>query len=152
MRNHIKKDSTDFQCYYFLGSCCVNNYEGKDGERFLNKSLELLTPDKASLNLIYNELACHYEQMMKFSKSLRMFKLMIENAPSSIYLKYKVAAIYDFNLKNKKEAFNRYTELVKDAQAFSHQKESGRTSQIVHFCETRINELKEEIFWDANTN
>ena len=150
LEHYISKDSTDYQVFYMLGSCYVNDEFIFDFEKsimYLNTALALTEVDGKMLNLIYNELALNYQRTEQYEKELEVYLIMKENQPDSKYVDYKLATLYDYSLKNKKEALDRYQELLAYYQSDSV--DDGRESDIEKFCNTRILELQEECFWES---
>ncbi|WP_430935107.1 CDC27 family protein [Saccharicrinis sp. 156] len=145
--HYLKKDSTDFQVYFMLGSSLVNDefiFNPEKSISCLKRSLALIQADGNTLNLIYNDLALNYQRTQQHEKELEVYLLMKENVPDSRYVDYKLATLYDYGFKNKKEALHRYTDLLTLYQADS----LSEKSDVQKFCENRILELKEEEFWE----
>ncbi len=147
LEQFIKTDSTDYQAFYMLGSCyvkCKQNYRPDKGEGYLKDALGLIKPDPKTLNLIYNDLAIFYQRKRNIEKELEIYEIMKENVPTSRYVDYKMATLYDYGFNNKKEALDRYKELLALYQADTNNR---KKSDIETFCENRIKELNEEEFW-----
>ena len=150
LEHFLVKDSTDFQVYYMLGSCLVNDefvFNPDKSIAYLTKAVDLIQADGRTLNLIYNELALNYQRTQQHDKELEVYMLMKENAPDSKYVDYKLATLYDYGLKDKKEALGRYQKLLAYYQ--SDRINDGKESDIEKFCKNRIEELNEERFWES---
>ncbi|WP_075591393.1 tetratricopeptide repeat protein [Labilibacter marinus] len=151
LEQYITKDTTDFQIYYMLGSCFLKDnylFKPKESLYYLNKALNLIQADGGTLNLIYNEIALNYQRTQQYDKELEIYLLMKGNAPDSKYVDYKLATLYDYGIKDKKEALGRYEKLLSyyEADTIAERKKSD----IEKFCKSRIEELKEEEFWEEN--
>ncbi|TAJ08096.1 hypothetical protein DMA11_21750 [Marinilabiliaceae bacterium JC017] len=149
---YLKQDSTDYQSYFFLGTCCMHNYYLDEGEVFLNKSLDLIVPDGQTLNLIYSELGNLYERKRDFHRAIDVYQMMLENDPMCFYAEYKMAKVYDYDLKEDEKALKWYTTLLKRAEASNEANPTDQALNYTLICKSRISKLKEEQFWDSDSN
>ncbi|SMO90097.1 hypothetical protein SAMN06265379_11318 [Saccharicrinis carchari] len=148
LENFIQLDTTDYQVYYMLGTCHLKykfGYKPTLGVDFLEKAIALMQPDGKTLNRIYNELALHYQYHQNYEKELEIYLIMKENEPDSRHVDYKMATLYDYGFNDKKEALQRYQNLLTLYKADSTSK-TDRWA-IIKFLESRIQELTEDNFW-----
>ncbi len=148
LENFILRDSLDYQVYFMLGACHIKSdalYNSEKGIYSLEKAISLIEPDSKTLSLMYNELALHYRRIKNYDKELDMYLIMKENEPDSKYVDYQMATLYDYGLNDKKEALKRYQDLLAQYKIDTI---NNKKTDIVTFCENRVQELKEEQFWE----
>ena len=143
LEKYIAKKNDDFQAYYMLGACCVKCHHHKTLE-YLNTALELIQVDSRTINRIYDEIALFHQQNRNYDLELSTYFIMKEHEPNSTYVDYKIATLYDYGFKNREEALSRYKELL----ALYETDTANQDSDVAKFCKTRIDELKEQEFWN----
>lgn len=147
LESFILRDSLDYQVFFMLGSCHMKSdtlYNSEKGIYCMEKAISLIEPDGKTLNLMYNELALHYRHIKKYDKELEMYLTMKEYEPESKYVDYQMATLFDYGFNNKTEALKRYQNLL---ALYKTDTINTKKSDIVTFCESRVQELKEEQFW-----
>lgn len=142
-------------CFY-LGSALARTGFNDDGLDYLNRSLRLISPSKVELSNLYSEMAYVFQNQEKYDLSLDYLKLAYKNNPSPL-LSFKMAQLYDYNLKDKELALNyymAYATLSSPADSLLL-KEGSRNSKyivdsaILENANYRIRILKEELFFES---
>ncbi|MCW3807295.1 tetratricopeptide repeat protein [Plebeiibacterium marinum] len=144
LENYIKKDTTDYLAYYVLGICCKRNNNFNKSIAYLNKSLELYTPDSKTMAMIHKGIAESFEWMMEYKQAIAHYKLISNYSPENIFGEYKIAMIYDYEIKNKEKALQCYNNLINKI----NREDSTSESQIETFCKMRVAKLNETLFWE----
>lgn len=140
----IRTDTTDVNIVYYLGSSLARNYAWDLGISYLNKALLLSLPNPQTLQSIYIELAQANLPKAQFNKAVEYYETAIKYAEKPYKIKYNIAEIYDYDLKDKKEAYNIYNDIYMKLLD-----KKGLTSQdscVFLGCKFRIRELKKETF------
>ncbi len=113
---------------------------------YMQKSLELYSIDPATLNKMYLGLAESYYAKKDYKNSINNYNKLKENNPKDLYGEYRIAMIYDYDLKDTKKAIASYQNIL---TAINRNSKSNNT-QMKIYCEMRINKLKEAQFWNAS--
>ncbi|MCW3788558.1 tetratricopeptide repeat protein [Plebeiibacterium sediminum] len=144
LKQYIKKDTTDYLAYYVLGRCCLHNNKAEESIEYITKSFNLYQPNPETISMMYKALAESYEWMQDYNKALEFYNLIAESDPKNIYGDYKVAMIYDYDLKNQRKAIQCYNELIDKI----HASDPANNNKIEIYCKRRIKELEESVFWN----
>ncbi len=149
-------NSNDPELCFYIGSAFARSNQNKDGLKYLNKSLRLLSPSPNELSNIYSEMAHAYLNEKKYEESLDYLKLAYKNNATPL-LSFKMAQLYDYYLKNKKMAINYYDGyLMMSNTPDSLLLEQGVGDQtffvdsaMLNNAEERIRMLKEDLFFES---
>ncbi len=143
LKLYIQNDTTDYLAYYVLGRCCLHNNKAEESIKYITKSFNLYQPNPETISMMYKALAESYEWKHDFNKALEFYKLIAKNDPGNIYGDYKVAMIYDYELKNHGKAIQCYNQLIDKIKAT----QMSNNNKIEIYCKNRIKELEESEFW-----
>jgi tetratricopeptide (TPR) repeat protein len=140
----------DAETAYFLGSSCRWSRYEEQGIYYFNKAIELQLPNPKEIKKVYIQLAELYKVLHRFDEALACYQQAVEYDPSDNTIYYKIGQMYDRNLNQKKIAIEYYEKYlagdITDHQLFDA--EEGKSQTLRPYVEHRINELKEDLFFE----
>ena len=136
-------DSTDYEVTNFLGIACSSSAYKRLGIFYLNKTLQLITPDSVYLGNIYGNLGKAYDAYSNApcEKSLEANLRAMELNPADTLSVYLVANKYDNCLKNKTMAVKYYRRFVDMFPA--RKKSEPAEPNVISLYNTALRRLKE---------
>lgn len=148
-------NNQDAELAFYLGSALGRSDQDKEGMRFLDRSLTLLSPSPNELSNIYSEMALIYQNKEEYEKALEFLKKAYK-ADATPLLSFKMAQLYDYFLGNKKMAINYYEGYLTLSNtpdslllnSNSKIKASYADSAMIENANERIRLLKEEMFFE----
>jgi tetratricopeptide (TPR) repeat protein len=146
----FRLDSTDAETAFFLGNACRWSKLEEDGVRYFLKAIELRQPDPGKLKDIFIQLAELYKVLHRFDEAFDAYDMALAYDPADNTLYFKIAQVYDRNLNQKKTAIEYYEKYLSggntDQQLFNA--EEGTSSALEQHVRERINQLKEDLFFE----
>ncbi|MCE5331040.1 MAG: hypothetical protein LLF95_02745 [Bacteroidales bacterium] len=144
-------DSSNLNLIYYLGRSAILNGKHAAGIAVLNRGLELAIPKDSVLYNFYSHLALGYSRWNKPQEAIKNYEICMKLKPESQITIYTIAGIYDYNLKNAKQALKYYNmflasfpkEPEKNKEEFLNELSGTYYSAVKH----RIEELKTELFF-----
>jgi tetratricopeptide (TPR) repeat protein len=144
------KDTLDAETCFFLGLSCRWSGEEEEGVKYLNKTIHLLNPDPRQISRIYIELAGVYQVLHLFDKTLESYQKALEYSRNKDIIYFRIAQVYEENLKNKKMAIEYYQKFL-DTRTLEYQlydPAAETMSPVLESVQNKINRLKEELFFE----
>lgn len=146
-----KKDSTNQNLLYYLGRSAILSGKFDVGTAVLQRGIGLMTPKDSVLNSYHTNIALGYSRWGKHQEAIKNYEICLNLKPESKLIIYTIATIYDYSLKNQKQALKYYNlflstfpkEPEKDKEKFV-QELSGTYYSAVR---NRIEEIKTESFF-----
>jgi hypothetical protein len=107
-------DSADYEVTNFLGIACSSSVYKRQGIFYLNKTLQLITPDSVYLGNIYGNLGKAYDAYSNApcEKALESYLRALELNPFDTLSVCLIAIKYDNCLKNKTMAVKYYRQFI----------------------------------------
>lgn len=149
-------NNQDAELAFYLGSALGRSDQNKEGMRYLDRSLTLLSPSPNELSNIYSEMALIYQNKEEYEKALEFLKKAYK-ADATPLLSFKMAQLYDYFLDNKKMAINYYDgylqmsnkpdTLILDTSIIIKNSFTS-DSLIIQNAKDRIRILNEELFFE----
>ncbi len=134
-------DSTDYEITNFLGIACATSAHKELAIFYLNKTLQLISPDSTYLGNVYGNLGKAYDASALCEKALEPYLVAHRLIPSDATYIYLIASKYDFCLKNREKAIQYYRQFL-DTYA-EDQKNKGIDPAVVPYSNNAIKRLKE---------
>jgi tetratricopeptide (TPR) repeat protein len=146
------RDTMNADLCYTLGLSCDYSIYKKLGIKYLNKTIDLVTPAPEFLSRIYQDLAAAYTGYYKYEEALESFLKGYELNPNDTLLIFKIASHYDNWIKDKNEALAYYQKFMetrpKERKSLpTMHVEGGIVVSYYDYVERRMKEIKEELFW-----
>jgi len=154
LKEAYKRDTTDVQVVFYLGSGLSRAGEEEVGLEYLFKAYELIQPDKNNLLNINKEVAESYKNMEQPERALFYYKQAYKIKPEP-ELAFHMAALYDYYLKKKKMALHYYEGFLNllsgkdsiDNFKSTHPVTSGIQLSLKDLAKKRIKAINEEFFF-----
>lgn len=136
-------DSTDYEITNFLGIACATSAYKRLGIYYLNKTLQLITPDSVYLGNIYGNLGKAYDAYSNApcEQALEAYIQARNFNPSDSLMLYHIASKYDFCLKNKEQAMKYYRQFL--SLFPSEKKDKEFDANVVSYYNVAHRRLKE---------
>jgi tetratricopeptide (TPR) repeat protein len=109
----------------------------ENAEKYMQWAIDLTVPDYVSD--MYHNLGQIYGQQRKFAESIAALQKANELDPTNAEVLFEIATTYEEFNSNKTLALNYYRLYLKEA---------GETGNNVDYALTRINRIKEEMFFE----
>ena len=150
----FQKDTTNAELCYVLGLSCDYSVYKKSGIEYLTKTIELATPSSGFLSHVYQDLAAANTGYYKYDDALAAYLKAYELTPNDTLLIFKIASHYDNWIKDPENALKYYriflaTRPEKTRQTYKIPASGGMVVSYYDFAERRIEEIKEEKFWNG---
>lgn len=151
------KDTLNPELCYLLGVSCYQSVYKKLGIEYLNKTIDLFTPEPEVLSQVYQDLAAANTGFYKYQEAMDAYMRAFDLTPNDTLLKFKIASHYDNWIKDKQKALE-YYELFMLTRPTNNKplpNLPGRGEIVISyydFVERRISEIKEELFWDEEND
>lgn len=122
---------------YYISLCHkkLKNYE--ESEKMMTWAIEGSTPDYVSE--MYHHLGQIYGQQRKFDESIQAMEKAYELNPTKHEILFEIATTYEEYNSNKTLALNYYRIYLKEV---------GEDGENINYALTRINRLKEDLFFE----
>ncbi len=148
------QDTMNAELCYTLGLSCDYSIYKKLGIKYLNKTIDLVTPAPEFLSRIYQDLGTAYTGYYKYEEALEAYLKGYELNPNDTLLIFKVASHYDNWIKDKNKALTYYQKFMetrpKDRKPLpTMHVEGGIVVSYYDYVERRMKEIKEELFWQG---
>ncbi len=139
-----RQDTIDYQVCMYMGNI-YNEFNKPDSALFfLNKAIELITPDDIVMSSISGSKSKSYKLKKDYTKQIEFIKKRQEYMNQRGFRMYfyllEVAKIYDEDLNNKKAALHYYTEYYNKMKDKALLRGKHKEQLIA-----RINQLKEDL-------
>jgi tetratricopeptide (TPR) repeat protein len=109
-----QQDSTDYEISNYLGVACSSSFYKRLGVYYLEKALQLTTPDSVYLGTIYGNLGRAYETYSNAprEKALKAYLKAYSLNPQDTVMLYLIACQYDHGLHDTDKAINYYRQFL----------------------------------------
>ncbi len=148
------RDTTNADLCYVLGLSCDYSFYKKLGIRYLEKTVDLMSPSPETLSRVYRDLGKAYTGYYQYAEALDAYLTAHELNPADTVLIFEIASHYDNWIKDKNKALEWYGKFMEtrpvDRKSLPKLPTSeGITVSYYDFVERRINEIRKEIFWEG---
>lgn len=149
-----QKDTTNIELCYVLGLSCDYSIYKKLGIEYLSKTVDLLIPSPTILSQVYQDLAAANTGYYKYEEALGAYLKAYELTPNDTLMIYKIASHCDNWIQDKNLALKYYQKFMttrpKDRKPLPKMPVPGGIEiSYYDFVERRMNEIKEELFWQG---
>ena len=152
-----KQNGNDAETCFYLGSAYGRINENEEGLNYLNRALKIMEPSPIEVSNIYSEMAFVFQNQGEYELSLEHLRLAYQYNATPL-LSFKIAQLYDYNLKNKKMAINYYDgylTMANEPDSLLLNDNAGKKSfftdsSMVANAKERIRILNEELFFEES--
>ena len=144
----LDKDSLDAEVHFFLGASLAITTEKSRAMAHLERSLELMNPEPATLSRIYSEQGNIMRLELEYEEAYRLYNLAWESDTTNPLPIYYMASILDNNFHRSKEALVDYQLFIDKLDLMpstANAKQQNPTIRTI--VEERIIDLNEELFF-----
>jgi len=144
-------DSTNLNLIYYLGRSAILSGKFQKGTSVLAKGLELMTPKDSVLYNYHSTLALGYSRWSKHQEAIQNYEACLKLKPDIKMTMYSIATIYDYSLKNQKQALKYYNMFLNTFPKEPEQKKEESRKELngtyYSAVKNRIEEIKTESFF-----
>ena len=91
------KKEKDFNSLYRLGLICLNSGIADEALTYLNRTLNILQPDKNTMYNLYKNIGASYFKLMKYKEAGTAFETCLDFIPNDIVAYYNAAQMFYAN-------------------------------------------------------
>ncbi len=148
-----QQDSSNVNMLFYLGRSSIMIGNFKKGIAALNRGIEVMTPTDSVLYNFTSNLAIGFKRDLKYKESIKNYELCYHYKPESKQTLYTIASIYDYNLKDLKQALKYYNLFISKfpAEPREETEKAAYNNEMAgsyYFAvKNRIEELKTEQFF-----
>jgi len=144
-------DSTNLNLLYYLGRSAILSGKFQKGTAALQKGLEVMTPKDSVLYNYHSTLALGYSRWSKHQEAIQHYEACLKLKPEIKMTMYSIASIYDYSLKNQKQALKYYNMFLNTFPKEPEQKKEESKKELngtyYSAVKNRIEEIKTESFF-----
>ncbi|MDD3322026.1 MAG: CDC27 family protein [Paludibacter sp.] len=148
-----KQDSSNVNLLFYLGRSSILIGKFDNGIAVLKRGIDVMTPKDSVLYNFHSNLALGYNRDKQYKEAIKNYELCIKFNPESKLTLYSIATIYDYSLKNQKQAMKYYNLFLSSfpAEPESEAKKEEFMNELsgtyYSAVKNRIEELKTEQFF-----
>jgi tetratricopeptide (TPR) repeat protein len=152
-----KEDTTNIDLCYVLGLSCSRSLYKKLGIRYLKQALKFAIPKPTFLSQLYQDLASAQTAHYKYDSAMVSYHNALKLTPHDTLLIFKIGSHYDNWLDDKKKALEYYQDFMQ-TKPKNYNSPGSTTENLANnlsyydYVEKRIEELKEDIFWERGND
>ncbi len=148
-----QQDSSNVNMLFYLGRSAIMIGKFEKGIAALNRGIEVMTPKDSVLYNFRSNLALGFKRDLKYKEAIRSYELCYHYKPESKQTLYTIATIYDYNLKDSKQALKYYNLFISkfppepqlETEKAEYKNEMAGSYYLA--VKNRIEELKTEEFF-----
>lgn len=147
-----KKDSTNLNLIFYLGRSATLIGKFAKGTALLERGLQIMTPKDTVLYNYYQNLATAYSRWKKPTLAIDYYTKCLKIMPDNKMTVYKMASIFDYELKNRKQALFYYKMFMsffpKEPETKNENPEIEIKGTYYSAVKNRLEEIKNEEFFN----
>ncbi len=148
-----RQDTIDYQVCMYMGNIYNEFGDADSALLFLNKAIQLITPDNLVMSSIHAGKANSYKLKKDYKKQIEHITTQYEYLSKRgfsigmYHHKLQIALIYDKKLNNKKAALRYYTDYYDSIKDKAYVRDKEKEKLVA-----RINRLKEDLHFSSPTH
>lgn len=138
-------DTTSAENCYYYALALSEDYQKRKSTGYLLKSIELQQPNFHFLGTIYKKVGENFRHVSDWENTLKYYLLALENSPDDRELIFRIASLYDYNIKDPKKALNYYNLFLEGAGEVTQTVEESNVVSLAAVAAKRIEAIREEL-------